>query len=289
MPKSKILLQPDPDTQPRVFYWGVALDSDVDQLLRHGGVSPEVVESLVHGTMFTRGPADLKSTAIFVGGSNVTEGERVFEAVQKCFFGPMRVSVMIDSSGANTTAAAAVLAATRHVDLSGSTALVLAATGPVGHRVARLLARQGAAVRAASRSVSRAQEVCDAVTAVVDGARLSAHETSTDGGLQAALDGTDVVIAAGAAGIELLSSDARAAADALKVAVDLNAVPPSGIGGIDVMDQAAERDGALCYGAIGVGGLKMKIHKAAIRSLFESNDLVLDAEEIFAIGQELSV
>ena len=31
----------------------------------------------------------------------------------------------------------------------------------------------------------------------------------------------------------------------------------------------------------------MRIHKACLRKLFESNDLVLDAEEIFAIGQQL--
>jgi saccharopine dehydrogenase-like NADP-dependent oxidoreductase len=194
---------------------------------------------------------------------------------------------MMDSNGSNTTAAAAVLAAAKHVDLSQSTALVLAATGPVGQRVARLLARQGANVRAASRSVARAQEACSAVAAVVADAKLTACETSTTAGLQAALDGAEVVIAAGAAGIELMPAGARAAARSLRVAVDLNAVPPAGIGGIDVMDKAAERDGALCYGAIGVGGLKMKIHKAAIRALFESNDRVLDAEEIYAIGQSL--
>ena len=287
MPKRKILLQLDPDTQPSVFDSVVAVDSDVDQLLRHGGVEPETVQSLVHGAMFTRGPADLKNTAIFVGGSSVALGERIFESIQKCFFGPMRVSTMIDSSGANTTAAAAVLAASRHVDLSATTALVLAATGPVGQRVVRLLAREGAAVRAASRSADRAQTVCDAVNSAVQGAEITAHESSTDAGLRAALDGVDVVIAAGAAGIELLSSESRVAAHSIKVAVDLNAVPPAGIGGIEVMDKAAERDSALCYGAIGVGGLKMKIHKAAVRSLFEANDRVLDAEEIFGIGQAL--
>jgi hypothetical protein len=31
----------------------------------------------------------------------------------------------------------------------------------------------------------------------------------------------------------------------------------------------------------------MKIHKAALRRLFKSNDLVLDAEQIFDIGREL--
>ncbi len=287
MSKPRILLQLDSYTHPSVFDSVVAVDSDVDHLFRHGGVAPEDVEPLVHGTMFTRGPDDLKHTAIFVGGSNVADGEALLEAVTKCFFGPLRVSVMIDSSGANTTAAAAVLAAARHIDLSATTALVLAATGPVGQRVARLLARQAATVRAASRSVERAQSACDAVVAAVDGAQISAHATSTPEGLVAAMNGVEVVIAAGAAGVELLSSEARAACASLKVAVDLNAVPPAGIGGIDVMDQATERDGTFCYGVIGVGGLKMKIHKAAIRSLFDANDRVLDAEEIYAIGEML--
>jgi len=40
------------------------------------------------------------------------------------------------------------------------------------------------------------------------------------------------------------------------------------------------------FGAIGVGGVKMKIHKAAIRQLFTTNDLVLDAESIYALGNE---
>jgi hypothetical protein len=73
----------------------------------------------------------------------------------------------------------------------------------------------------------------------------------------------------------------------LRVAIDLNAVPPLGIASVEVMDKATERDGVICYGAIGVGGLKMKIHKAAIRRLFESNDQVLDTAAIYAIGQQL--
>ena len=76
----------------------------------------------------------------------------------------------------------------------------------------------------------------------------------------------------------------RRNAGGLQVAIDLNAVPPAGIGGIQPQDKAAERDGQICYGAIGVGGTKMKIHKAAIRRLFKANDLVLDAEEIYALG-----
>jgi hypothetical protein len=72
------------------------------------------------------------------------------------------------------------------------------------------------------------------------------------------------------------------------VAIDLNAVPPAGLGGIEARDKAAERDGMICYGAVGVGGTKMKIHRAAIERLFLSNDQVLDAEELVAIGRQLA-
>ena len=65
------------------------------------------------------------------------------------------------------------------------------------------------------------------------------------------------------------------------MAIDLSAVPPAGLAGIEVTDKATSRDGMACYGAIGVGGMKMKIHKAAIRQLFAANDQVLDAEEIY--------
>ena len=152
----RVLLQIDSDQHPSVFDAIVAVDSGVDHLLRHGAVSPAQVTELVHGTIFTRGPKDLKSSAIYVGGSDVSCGEALLEAVQQTFFGPMRVSVMMDSNGANTTAAAAVLSAEKHVDLHRTQATVLAATGPVGQRVVRLLASQGAVVRVGSRSAERA-------------------------------------------------------------------------------------------------------------------------------------
>ncbi len=119
MAKARILLQLDTDAQPSVFDSVVAIDAGAEHLLRHGSVTPEGVRDLVYGAMFTRSPDDLRSTAIFVGGSNVAAGEKLFEAVRKTFFGPVRCSVMLDSNGANTTAAAAVLAAEKHVKLGG--------------------------------------------------------------------------------------------------------------------------------------------------------------------------
>jgi hypothetical protein len=224
---------------------------------------------------------------VFIGGSDVEAGEELLAAAKACFFGPMRVSLMLDSNGANTTAAAAVLSAGKHVPLAGATCTVLAGTGAVGQRVVRLLVRAGARVRVASRQLSRAKYVCDAIAKMVDGAKLEPCETRSDESIRAAVGNSAVVIAAGAPGIELLPERVRSQCADLKVAIDLNAVPPAGIAGIGSQDKAKEQGGQICYGAIGVGGLKMKLHKAAVRRLFESNDQVLDAEEIFALGDSI--
>jgi hypothetical protein len=288
MAKSKILLQLDTDPQPSVFDSVVAVDAGVDHLLRHGGVQASQVRELVYGAMFTRGVDELRNSAIFIGGSDVAAGEALLAQVEKTFFGPMRVSVMLDSNGANTTAAAAVAAAARHCPLKDAQAVVLAATGPVGSRVVMLLALEGAVVRVGSRNRERAEAVCRAVAAKVPGARLSPVETSAPAQTAAALAGAQVLIAAGAPGVELVSKAVRAESKNRVVAIDLSAVPPPGLAGVEVTDKAVERDGAMCYGAIGVGGTKMKIHKAAVRQLFEANDQVLDAEAIYRIGQRLS-
>ena len=288
MAKLKILIQIDPDPHASVFDAVVATDAGVDRLLQYAGVQPAQVQGLVHGAMFTRGVPDLQSTAIFIGGSSVAAGEELLKATTKCFFGPMRVSVLLDANGANTTAAAAVLAAAKHVPLAGAVATVLAGTGPVGQRAARLLARQGAEVRVASRSLEKAQHTCHAIATRVPGAKLTPLQTASAPETSAALAGAQIAIAAGAAGVELIPVDIRRNCVSLKVAIDLNAVPPLGIAGVEVMDKAKEQGGVICYGAIGVGGTKMKIHRAAVEKLFTANDLVLDAEEVFAIGQELA-
>lgn len=287
--KRKILIQLDSDAQPSSFDRVVAIDAGVDELFSYGGVKLEQVQGLVHGAIFTRGPADLKRTAIFIGGSDVAAGEKLLAEVQKHMvpqFG-LRVSVLLDANGANTTAAAAVRAAARHVDLKKVKAVVLGGTGPVGQRVALLLARQGAHVRVGSRQLDRAKPVCERIAARVPGAQLEPASNGDAAGLKAALEGRELVVAAGAAGAVLLPKADRLAHPSIRVLIDLSAVPPLGIEGIDVGDKAKERDGILCYGAIGVGGTKMKIHRAAVARLFESNDQVLDAEEVYALGEGL--
>ena len=283
----KILVCLDTDEQPSVFDAVVAIDSGADHLLRHGAVKPNQVRDLVHGTMFTRGGEGLRNTALFIGGSDVHAAEELFAAARNAFFGPVCVSVMLDPNGANTTAAAAVVTASRHISLGPETlAVVLGGTGPVGQRTVKMLAQEGAEVRVASRKMPRAEGVCHRVSQAISGARVTPHvaEEST---IEHVIQGAQLIIAAGAAGVELLGEAQRKADPTLQVAIDLNAVPPVGIGGIAPQDKAKQRDGQICYGALGVGGLKMKLHKAAIGKLFETHDAVLDADEIYALAKHM--
>ncbi len=286
-----ILIQLDCDNHPSSFDSVVALDAGVDHLLRYASVEPVSVTSIVHGAMFTRGGEELKKTAIFIGGGDVAAAEAVFRSVQNTFFGPVRVSVMLDANGCNTTAAAAVVSAAKHVDLAKARTLVLGGTGPVGRRVARLLASEGALVQLSSRSQSRAEQVCNEISQHLTSPQITPLGINDGSTVESALEGCEVVIACGAAGVEFATQAQLVANRSLRVAIDLNAVPPSGLGGISVADKAkpisGSTEGAVGYGAIGVGGLKMKTHRAAIRSLFEAKDRVLDADEIYAIAKSI--
>lgn len=288
--KSRILLQLDVDPHPSVFDSVVAVDGGAQQLLRHGGVTPEAVTALVHGTMFTRGPDDLHATAISIGGTDAAAAEAILAAVKSSFFGPFRVSVFMDPNGANTTAAAAILAASRHVPLAEATATVLAATGPVGQRAVRLLACAGAKVRVVSRRLNRAQELCQALRSKLPPeASLTPVQAATTEESARAVQGSQIVIAAGAAGVCLLTDSQRGSLGELKVAIDLNAVPPVGLEGIAPHDFASVKGECTCYGALGVGKTKMKIHKLAIAKLFERNDRIFDCDELVALGKQLEV
>ena len=281
----KLLLQLDSSPHPSVFDRVVGYDGGADDVMSYGGVTADAVRDLVHGCIFTRGIKDLHNTAIFIGGTDMAEGERLLAAVGKAFFGPFTVSVMLDSNGSNTTAVAAVAKLLQSTGgAAGQRAVITAGTGPVGLRAAGLLARAGADVTITSRRPMDA--------AVLDGlqqrfgGRVS-HALMADSGSAASiLEGATMLLNAGPAGVRLVPKEAWAGRG-LRVAADLNAVPPLGLEGVEVADNAAQRDGVTVFGALGVGNLKMKIHKACIARLFERNDLVLDAETIAEVASAI--
>ncbi len=275
----KLLIQLDTSPHPSVFDRVVAFDGGADEVMSYGGVTEDAVRDLVHGAIFTRGPKDLHNTAIFIGGTEMVVGDRLLSAVRKSFFGPMRVSVMLDSNGANTTAVAAVMKLHKAVgDAVGRRVVITAGTGPVGLRAAGLLVKAGANVVITSRR--------SADPAVVAGIQQrfggSVRSVTMTGSAEAAavLEGAELLLNTGPAAVTLVPRRAWAGGSALRAAADLNAVPPPGIEGIEANDDGTDRDGVTTFGALGVGKLKMKIHKASIARLFERNDLVLDAETI---------
>lgn len=287
-PMKKLLFQFDTDPHPSAFDTVVAYDGGADHVISYGGVNPENVGALVDGTIFTRAPKEKKFTAIFIGGSNMVAGQDLLKAVKKKFFGDFRVSVMLDSNGSNTTAAAAVAKLMGSGAIAGKRAVVLAGTGPVGQRAGVMLAREGAAeVVITSRQQARAEQACGDMKARfgVDLVPLEAFDNDARG---KAIEGAHIVLAAGAAGVELLQPQHWQDNPTIELMADANATPPLGIGGTDMMDRGTDRNGKIVWGAIGFGTLKLSLHRTCIADLFEANNQILDAEEIFAIAKEMA-
>lgn len=289
--KKKVLLQLDGDRLASSFDSLVAIDAGVEFVLPYPNIQPDEVAAIVHGGMFTRGHADLSATAIFVGGSNAEQADRLVDQVTKTFFGPFRVSVMTDPNGANTTAAAAVVSATKHLSLTGSRSLIFGGTGPVGSRVARLVTHAGGHVTIVSRHIERAQTICDTLDRKAGRKCAQPIEwlgADAPGEVANLLAAHQLVFSAGAAGVQFLPNTWLEQPGHIRVAIDLNAVPPLGLGGIEPSHQANSLGSVIAYGAIGIGGLKMKIHRRCIQQLFLSNSQVLDTLSIFELAQQLS-
>ncbi len=283
----KLLFQFDTDLHPSTFDTVVAYDGGADNVIPHGSITPENVVPLVEGTIFTRAPKDKKNTAIFVGGSNMQAGQILFEAVQSHFFPGFQVSVMLDSNGSNTTAAACVAKLVSSGSLFGKKAVVLAGTGPVGQRAAAMLALEGANVTVTSRQLWNAEKACEAMEKRFN-VKLSAcstpdYETRAD-----AIKDAQIVIATGSTGIELLKPEHWINNSSLEMIADANATPPLGIGGVDVMDRGIIKNGKIVWGAIGFGALKLALHRACISQLFDDNKHVFDAENIFALAKKMA-
>jgi hypothetical protein len=285
----KLLFQIDTDPIPAVFDTVVAYDGGADHVTAYGGINPSNVGPLVDGAIFTRAPKEKKFTALFVGGSNMAAGEELFNAVKKKFFANFRVSIMLDSNGSNTTAAAGVACMVKSAggSIAGKRAVVLAGTGPVGRRAAVMLAREGAQVSLTSRSMQRAQDAANAIKQRfgLDVTPVEAFDCDARG---RAIEGAQLVFATGAASALLLEAKHWQNNPGIQIMADANATPPLGIEGVDMMDKGNERNGKVVWGAIGFGALKLSLHRACIAQLFEASDQVFDAEDIYAKAKTMA-
>ncbi len=285
----KLLLQLDSSRLPSVFDRVVAYDAAADEVMSYGAITEADIRDLIHGCIFTRGPKDLKHTAVFIGGADMAAGERLLAAAKQAFFGPFTVSVMLDSNGSNTTAVAAVAKMVQAAggDVRGKRVLIVAGTGPVGIRAAGLFAKAGADVCITSRKADAGERARDLVLKRFGGTVRAIAMPDAKEAIRAC-ERAVLVLNAGPAGVMLVPKQAWANRPGLEVVADVNAVPPLGVEGVDVTDDGVVKHGVRCFGALAIGNLKMKVHKACIARLFERNDLVLDAETIADVARELS-
>jgi hypothetical protein len=286
----KVLLQLDTEEHASPFDAIVAHDAGVDVLLSHTGVKAGSARALAQDAFFTRGVDDLNTMAVWVGGKDVSAGEEVFDEVQKAFFGPFRVSVMIDSNGCNTTAATTIARIGKARGLSGNRAVVIG-LGAVGLRSATLLQNEGCEVTVASlpselfgddRPYHRPRGL-----GVAQRLGLDIREPANRAELEATLDEAQIVLCAGPAGVEVLRRDFWTQHPTIELLADYNAAEPLGVEGTKATDDLAEHDGKLVLGALAIGGPKMKVHKTCVRRLFESNEAVLDTDAVYEIAKEL--
>ncbi|MGP8233605.1 MAG: NAD(P)-dependent methylenetetrahydromethanopterin dehydrogenase [Methylovirgula sp.] len=283
----KLLFLFDTDPVASVFDTVVGYDGGADNVIGYGGVTAENVGALVDGCIYTRGPKEKQNTAIFVGGGSMVSGEAVVKAVKKRFFSNFRVSLMLDSNGSNTTAAAGVALLAKAANLKGKKAVVLAGTGPVGMRAAAMLNIEGAEVAITARDQARADAAAKAIQERF-GFTPTAIEAKDNAARSAAVKGAQVVFSAGAIGVTLLDEADWQNNPTIELLADCNAQPPLGIGGIEATDKAKERHGKIIIGALGLGGLKLKLHRECVGKLFESADQVFDCENIYALAKVLA-
>tara|TARA_B110000879_G_scaffold203800_1_gene281785 strand:+ start:1301 stop:2164 length:864 start_codon:yes stop_codon:yes gene_type:complete len=283
----KLLLHLDTDISPSTFDQVVAYDSNVDNIIAYGGITVDNVTSHVHGMIFTRSVDNLKNSAIFIGGSNVSASDLVGAAVKRAFFGPMTVSVMLDPNGSNTTAAAIVRKVMTNYDVNDKKVVIIG-SGPVGQRTALFFLKEGAGeVVITSRDITRSTAISLQMKSAY-GVNITAGEAANDESVNKLLNDAHIAIACGPPGVCVIPQSAWESNDTLEVVADVNAVPPQGIAGLDVMDNGTDKKGIRFYGALTIGNFKMKVHRAAIKSLYESNNQFLNESTIYDIACKIT-
>ena len=253
------------------FDVNMALDAGWVSALPYINVEPSEIQGLIQDAIFSRSPKNLKRTGIFIGGRDTKQAMDMLHLAKRSMFPPFEVSVFADPSGGFTTAAAMVAAVEHELmskfdtTLTGKNILVLGGTGPVGQVVATISAQCGANVKLIGRQLDKAQAIASMCNNEFGDGKINI-EAGADADKAEYIKTADVVFATGAAGIELLSAELAALASQLKVAADVNAMPPSGIAGVNAFHNGTPIEG-LTNGAVGLGAMTIGNIKYQTQSL----------------------
>ena len=285
-----------PGAQVSPFDVNMAADAGYQLVVPYCNVTLEGIAGLTQDAIFSRGPKGAARTGLFIGGRDALLAQDMLDQARKSMFPPFQVSACADPSGAYTTAAALVACAEAALrrngerGLDGTQVLLLGGTGPGGRIAAVLCARRGArAVLASHRGVAAAQEAATQTGARFDVSLLGASSSSNDA-LRAALAQAEVVVGVAGAGVQVAREQDLASASRLRVAIDINAVPPAGLAGVAANDDAKPLAGtsAVAIGALAVGNVKYQVqHRLLTRMREAERAVVLGFEEAFELAREV--
>jgi methylene-tetrahydromethanopterin dehydrogenase len=278
------------------FDVNMAIDAGWISAVPYINVEPSEVRGLVQDAIFSRSPKGLVRTGIFIGGRETKQAMDMLKLAKNAMVPPFEVSVFADPSGAFTTAAGMVAAVEKELadkfgtTLEGKNILALGGTGPVGQAAAVISAQAGANVRIIGRQLDRAERTAELCSQEFGDGKITIT-AGADADKAEYIKTADVVFATGAAGIELLSAELIASAPQLKVAADVNAVPPAGIAGVDAFDNgtpiAGSISGAVGIGALAIGNIKYQAQSRLLKRMLESEKpLYLHFEHAFEVARE---
>ena len=297
MERPYILHMFTPGRQTSPFDVNMAADAGYQVLAPYCDVSLDGVVNLTQDAIFSRGPKGVARTGIFIGGRDALLAADMLERAKASMVKPFVVSLMADPSGAYTTAAAmvacteAALRKHHRQSLSGLRVVVLGGLGPVGRIAGVIAAQAGAKVYLSSRSGSAAAEEAAHETGARFKVTMHGVSGSDVASVRASIADADVVLACAAAGVQVVTAEDLAVTKRLKVAADVNAVPPEGIAGVGVMDDGtpvAGTSGAVGIGALAIGNVKYQTQHRLLVKMREAEKgaLVLSFAEAFAAARE---
>lgn len=288
------MFTPGPQVSP--FDVNMAADAGYQLAVPYCQVTAEGIAGLTQDAIFSRGPKGAARTGLFIGGRDVLLADDMLERARRAMFPPFVVSLCADPSGAYTTAAAmvacteAALSRTGDGGLEGTRVLLLGGTGPVGRIAAVLCARRGARAVLASHRGAAAAEEAAAATGSRFGVSLQGASTADADALRSALSEAEVVMGVAGAGVQVASASDLASAARLRVAVDINAVPPAGLAGVGATDDGKPLAGtsAVAIGALAVGNVKYQVqHRLLTRMREAERPVVFGFAEAFELAREV--